>query len=247
MANLVIPGGRRALPTDLTQAEKDDISAAAVAATTADIAAVDARVDDVVSVNGIIQTIFIDGVNGSDNGDGSLANPKQTIEAAFLLVDTTKDVRINLLSDINFDQRVDLIKGGYRVQFNGVNATNTAAQRRKISVLDATNNGARPAGFALSSGVDLSFSNLDIELNSSRSFGFIETRGTLSVVYFRYFNFTRTGSGPANLLFNNVGGAFVATFVDTDYSNAPDYLFWGQNTGDNPNTHYAWSTNISNV
>lgn len=168
MNNLVIPGGRRALPTPLTQAEKQAIEdnianvtiPAGVAANTADIA----RINNV----GVVTYIFVNAASGSDGNTGATsAQAVQTWQKMLEILSSKsgRTVYVYFETDIVADHMDFIYAPPASIVMSGQGGTRT------ITLNDATNHGSFPGGLFLYSSAVVAMSNLTVSLNTTRGYG----------------------------------------------------------------------------
>jgi len=245
MTKQVIPGGRRALPTPLTQAEKDAIAAgvdnAALTAATTNAT----RIANMNRVRYAGPTVYVHATNGNDaNAGTSIATAVATIERAMEVINPYDTVLIVLLSDVTMTERIDIRKMAGRFNIRGRNSTNTNWERRKITSVNSTNVASRPACFVVHSHLTCAMEYVDVELSSSRGWAFFEVSnpGTLTL-HTNQMDVTRINGSTTTLMVNTFG--FINFAASSTTSAAGGALFAGVTAGSDPNNRFGVVSNIN--
>ena len=154
MTKLVIPGARRALPTPLTAAEKQDIEDNVGTATLDRIAALEGP-----AVNNSLTL-------------SSIGNSLSDIEA---MLNVGARNRISVDQTLNFSSRIGLTKAAYVELY-------ASSTRATVNVTDGGS--GRPGGFSSNGFANLVFTNLDFVFSGTSSLGILESSSFLRASFF---------------------------------------------------------------
>ncbi len=236
MANLVIPGGRRALPAPLTDAEKQAIADGI--GLPAEFNALEARVGECESVGAY--TLIHWSETGNDNEDGlTLASSVATYEKVVQLMRAGRtnylyiDGTVALDHYRNFESPPAYL---YILQAAG-------GAPGKILVKNHTN-AAGHCGIWSSGGFTIRCSVL-VELDTTSPYGFVNASVTNMNLYYHGGAPTQTVTNTGVMCFLSLGGKLNVFFQSSPIAAIAGRVFYGVAAGVDPNTNKNINTNIT--
>lgn len=233
MTAFVIPGARRALPTPLTQAEKDAIGAAAVAANTA---AFDTRVTALENL--ATETVYH--VNGSaaNGGDGSLAAPFNNSDD-LIVAGLGRVNRINILGAFTWTSYVSTL-ANMQIGFYGIGGDQTLTFGERAN--------GQHAGFQMGGFTAVRFQDVGVKVNMPNNLNdpVFDAYGGGYVSSWWFSSSLEFITGGEAFMYRALyGGALSIFFQGTTLTNSGGHVFSGVATGADPNVSAFISTNLT--
>lgn len=242
MAKIVIPGGRRALPTPLTASEKqaieDNIANVTIPAA---VASNTAKVNDIENVTAAL-IIYVDSVSGDDANNGSSSgNAVVTFGRVLELMVAGRQNSINVSGNLTLTERYIVTNPPSSLVFQGAAGDGSdTVTAGGITQLDA---------LWFRSSVDVLFKELSINLdNSDSTLGLINfQQGGRSSATFDDCIITQTVSNTSILIHKLTEHDVNATFKNTPVSTIQGKVFTNVASGVDPNLTYNISSNLTSA
>ena len=187
------------------------------------------------------QTVFVSSTSGNDSNRGTVHSPVKTATGVFNKLKANRKNTICLMSDLVWDIRQVFLVPMY-IGFS----RHQLSTKPELRFVNATNGRTTVAGFRTESWLNISFSQMNVILDSSRNnqSAFLAKTGTIKS-WFWSSTFEAIGSDTSRLYENAHGGDLNVYFQDTPMTNAAGRLFTGVSSGANPNTRQGIITNIT--
>lgn len=159
--------------------------------------------------------LYVDEVNGLAGGDGTLAAPFATVDAAINSLKPGQTANIRALSDITM--RKSRMVTSINVQIQGFASDASAPQQRSLAFLgEATNRAGYAPGFDVRVGGFFAFMNLNITMPASGvSYGPFRAIGTTLI---NLFNCSISGAGGTVALVRGDGPFAIGLASGSTYT-----------------------------
>lgn len=194
---------------------------------------------------------FIAHTSGDDANDGKTsATPVKTFARLCVLLERDTYNTINIMEDLEVDYRHD-VNSGVVLDFRGRAADGVADQERTISIVDASNSPTRPGGLNFRAAVLLVFRDIHLEISTSSTFSFVESR-VVTRLYFETCRFSKTaGSDDCSVLWSYFNSLVMSNFTNSPIAGLEGQIMRGVGSGVNPNSigsgNFFYQSNLASA
>ena len=189
------------------------------------------------------KVIWVDAVNGDDANAGSAPNvPVKTWAGVYALMHGGFFITVNLLSDLVVDTNHSISWSPNQIYIVGYNTDGTAIQQRKITFVNATNNG-NVGGWIFSGRCNISCYSIDLEMAHNLPSYPLYLFKAEAYLHLNLGTITRTGTGGP-MFGGGFAGHFHAVNLNIDPS-ASGHIIQGVASGGDPNAISGLSANFT--